>query len=381
MTLELLLGPQLSAFAEAGYQVVGASAPGRFVPALRARGIRHLPLHHATRTMSPMEDLRALRELIDLFRRERPAIVHAHNPKPGVYGRIAARLARVPVVVNTVHGLYALPTDSAARRAAVYGLERLAATCSDAELVQNEEDIDTLRRLRVAPRKLVLLGNGIDLQRFDPDRFSPADRTRARAQLGASTPGEVVVGAVGRLVVEKGYRELFAAASALRDRLPAVRFAVIGPDDSDKEDALTTADVAAATASGVCFLGSRDDVDWLYSGMDVFVLPSHREGYPRAAMEAAAMGVPTVATDVRGCRQVVEHGATGLLVPPREPDALAKAIEGLVTDASLRASMGEAAKERAARAFDQQRCIDATLAVYDRLLRRRRLPLPSPAAR
>jgi glycosyltransferase involved in cell wall biosynthesis len=381
LSLELLLGPQLGAFADAGYRVVGASAPGRFVPALRARGVEHAALRHATRTMSPVEDVRALLELVGLFRREQPAIVHTHNPKPGVYGRIAARLARVPAVVNTVHGLYALPTDSRARRAAVYGLERLAAACSDAELVQNEEDVETLRRLHVPAAKLVLLGNGIDLRRFDPGRFSPADRTRARAELGATGPGDVVVGAVGRLVVEKGYRELFTAACALRDPLPAARFAVIGPDDTDKADALTATDVAGAEAAGVRFLGARDDVDRLYAAMDVFVLASHREGFPRAAMEAAAMGVPAVATHVRGCRQVVDHGVTGLLVPPHDPEALARAINRLVTDAGLRTAMGEAARERAARCFDQQRCIDTTLAVYDRLLRRRRLPVPSALAR
>ena len=111
MSLELLLGPQLAAFAAAGYRVAGASAPGPYVDALEARGIEHLPLGHATRSMAPAEDLRALRELVDLFRRHRPAIVHTHNPKPGVYGRIAARAARTPVVVNTVHGLFALPGD------------------------------------------------------------------------------------------------------------------------------------------------------------------------------------------------------------------------------------------------------------------------------
>ncbi len=117
MSLELLLGPQLEAFATAGYEVLGASAPGPYTAALAERGIRHLHLQHATRAMAPARDVLALVELARLFRRLRPAVVHTHNPKPGLYGRIAARLAGVPVVVNTVHGLYALPDDPPAKRA------------------------------------------------------------------------------------------------------------------------------------------------------------------------------------------------------------------------------------------------------------------------
>ncbi len=374
MSLELLLGPQLSAFAAAGYRVAGASAPGPYVEALETRGIEHLPLEHATRSMALGEDMRAFGELVQLFRTQRPTIVHTHNPKPGVYGRIAARVARVPIVVNTVHGLYALPDDPLPRRVAVYGMERVAATCSDAELMQNEEDLETLRRLRVPSRRLTLLGNGIDLQRFDPDRFDADDRARARRELGATDDNEVVVGTVGRLVVEKGYRELFAAAAGLPD---AARVAVIGFDEPDKEDAVSAGEIALASRDGVHFLGGRADVDRLYAGMDVFVLASHREGFPRTPMEAAAMGLPVVATDIRGCRQVVEHGVTGLLVPPHDAAALGEAIGRLVNDDELRASMATAARERARRLFDQQHCIDTTLTTYARLLRARGLDEPT----
>jgi glycosyltransferase involved in cell wall biosynthesis len=369
-----LLGPQLSAFANAGFRVAGASAPGPYVEALAARGIEHLPLAHATRSMRPVEDLRALRELIELFRRRRPAIVHTHNPKPGFYGRFAARFARTPVVVNTVHGLYALPDDPLLRRATVYGMERTAATCSDAELVQNVEDLAVLRRWRVPSERLVLLGNGIDLDRFDPERFDAKDVGWARQELGAQDEDDIVVGTVGRLVAEKGYRDLFAAARTLP---PGVRVASIGFDEPDKPDGLTREEISEAASSGVRFLGGRADVERLYMGMDLFVLASHREGFPRSAMEAAAMGVPVVATDIRGCRQVVEHAVTGLLVPPRDPQALASAIRRLATNRDLRTAMSSAARDRAGREFDQQRCITTTLTVYERLLRHREMTAPT----
>ena len=120
LSLEMLLGPQLSAFVDAGYEVIGVSAPGPHVPAVEQRGVRHVALRHATRAMAPHHDLMAIGELTKLFRELRPDIVHTHNPKPGLYGRIAGRLARVPVVMNTVHGLYATPEDDWKKRAVVY---------------------------------------------------------------------------------------------------------------------------------------------------------------------------------------------------------------------------------------------------------------------
>jgi glycosyltransferase involved in cell wall biosynthesis len=377
ISLELLIGNQLAAFAAAGYDVIGVSAPGPFVPALEQRGIRHVPLHHATRSFAPLEDAQALGELVSVFRRLRPAIVHTHNPKPGLYGRIAARLARVPVVVNTVHGLYAQPHDRFARRAMIYGMERVAGLCSNLELVQNPEDVATLRRIGVPARKLTLLGNGIDLGRFDPSSISAAEARAAREELGAVSPDDVVVGLVGRLVREKGYSEVFAAASALREQLPNLRFAVIGWDQHDKEDGLDASDRARADAAGVRFLGGRDDVDRLYAGMDIFVLASYREGFPRTPMEAAAMGVPVIATDIRGCRQVVDPGVTGLLVPARDAPALADAIKALAVDPDRRARLGIAGRAKAVREFDERRCVEITLERYRELLARRALPVPA----
>jgi glycosyltransferase involved in cell wall biosynthesis len=381
ISLELLLGPQLEAFVHAGFDVVGASAPGPYVGALAERGVRHLALEHATRSNALLEDGRALAELVGLLRRLRPTVVHTHNPKPGIYGRVAARIAGAPVVVNTQHGLYALPDDPVPKRAFVYGLERLAATCSQAELVQNPEDLNVLRRLGVPATKLTLLGNGIDLARFDPASITAVDRSSARVELGAIGPTDVVVGVVGRLVREKGLPEVFDAARRLRGHRPEVRFAVIGPDEPDKSGSLGREDRDAADAAGVRFLGGRDDVVPLYRGMDLYVLASHREGFPRSAMEAAAMGLPIVATDIRGCRQVVEHGSTGLLVPPRDPAALAGAIGTLAVDPERRVRMGTAGHKKAIHEFDQQHCIDLTLATYRRLLARAGIPCPDVRSR
>ena len=366
ISLELLLGPQLRAIRDAGYEVHTASAPGAFVAGLVRDGIAHHPLRHATRALALGHDVAAPAELYRLFRRLRPDIVHTHNPKPGVYGRMAARAARVPLVVNTQHGLYAQPTDRPARRLPVYGLERLAASCSDVELVQNPEDLETLVRLGVPREKLRLLGNGVDLDRFSPQ---PSEvRKAARAELNVDDD-QVVVGAVGRLVWEKGYAELFLAAKRLLARRRDLAVVVAGPFDADKGDPLTPADVAAAEAAGVRFLGHRPDPERLYAAFDIYVLASHREGFPRSAMEAAASGLPIVATDVRGCREVVDHQRTGLLVPVRDPAALEAAIGRLADDPAARLRLGEAGAAKARAEFDQHRVIARTLDAYARLSR------------
>lgn len=366
MSLAFLLLPQLIAFRDAGYDVIGVSAPGPHAATLEEHGIRHVPLARSTRAADVRADLAAAWEFFTICRRLRPDIVHTHNPKPGVYGRIVARLARVPHVVNTVHGLYAQPGDPLPRRAAVYALERFAATFSDVELLQNEEDLPVLRRLRIPERKLHLLGNGVDLTRFDPVRHAPA-RAEVRKELGVAGD-EVVVGLVGRLVAEKGYREVFVAAKQVRSRHPRARFVVAGPVEPDKTDAISHTELTAAEAEGTTFLGMRGDVERLYAGMDAYVLASWREGFPRSAMEAAAMGLPIVATDIRGCRQVVEPGMSGELVPPRDSLALAAAIEGLVGDEDRRRRMGDAARAKALAEFDDRQQIEVTLGVYERLL-------------
>ena len=367
MSLVLLLGPQLRAFAAAGMDVIGVSAPGPFVPQLESWGIRHEPLRHATRSTAVGQDAMALAELWQLFRRLRPHIVHTHNPKPGLYGRVAARAAGVPGVVNTVHGLYASPEDRKARKVLVYALERVASLCSGAELVQNPEDLDVLARLGVPSRKLVLLGNGVDLQCFDSGPDEQA-RRRARADLGVDQ-GAIVVGIVARLVWQKGFRELFLAAERLRDSHPDVVFVVVGGSDPEKADAISPEELAAARHRGrIVFAGSRDHMERVYPAFDLFVQASYREGFPRSAMEAAASGLPVIATDIRGCRAVVSHGQSGLLVPLHDPVRLAAAIEDLVVDSALRRRMGTAGRHKAEVEFDDRAVVAKTMDAYERVL-------------
>lgn len=373
LTLRFLLLGQLRRLRDEGFEVVGISALGPWVADLEAEGIRHIPWPHATRAWSVADDARAFVELVGILRRERFDLVHTHNPKPGILGRVAARLAGVPCVENTVHGLYAMPEDRLARKIPVLGLEWLAARFSDLELYQSEEDLAWARRVRLVGRsRAMLLGNGTDLSRFDPSLVGSDRLTALRAELSIPD-GALVVGTVGRLVAEKGYRELFAAARLVRAEIPDVRFLAVGGLEPEKVDAITEDEIARAS-DDVRVTGWREDIRDLMALIDVFALPSWREGMPRSAIEAAAMARPLVLTDIRGCREVARDGIEGILVPPRDPARLAEAILRLLGDPALRGRMGEAARDRAIRRFDERRVADIVVASSRDLLRRRGLP-------
>lgn len=368
LTLRFLLLDQLRRLKDEGFDVVGISAPGPFTADLEREGISHVPWAEITRAWRPRSDLRAFFSLLRILRRERFHLVHTHTPKPGVLGRIAARLAGVRCVVNTVHGLYATPDDSLVRRTAVLAAEAFAATFSDLELYQSEEDLRWARRRGVGGRKTVLLGNGVDLTTFDPAAV-PADRVEAlRGELGIPE-GALVVGTVGRLVREKGFAEFFAAARQVRAVLPEVCFLAVGPEEIEKGDAVGPEALVAARED-VIVTGWRDDVRDLLALMDVFVLASWREGLPRSAIEAAAMGRAMVLTDIRGCREVARDDREAILVPPRDAARLADAVGRLLRDRDLRLRLGDAARARALDRFDERRVIDSVVGHYRRLLAR-----------
>ena len=376
MSLRYLLLNQLGTLRASGYTVTGVSSPGEDVTTLHDHGLEHraVPM---TRRLTPLRDLRSLGTLVRLMRRERFTIVHAHNPKPGLLAQLAARLAGVPVVVNTLHGFYFHDGMRPWTRRFYVALERLAALCSDLVLSQNEEDLTTAVREGIVARdRIELLGNGIDLRRFDPARLPRGTGRLLRASLGIPEDARVV-GFVGRLVAEKGLRDLLAAARIVRERVPGTVFLVVGGSDLEKPGSLgCDAARSAGVAESCVFTGVRQDMPELYRAMDVFTLPSYREGFPRAPMEAAAMGLPCVLTDVRGCRQVVAHGRNGLLVPVGDPSALAEALVTLLSAPDLARQMGDEGRRRARIEFDERRVFATVVAAYERLLHEKGLPVP-----
>jgi glycosyltransferase involved in cell wall biosynthesis len=379
-SLRYLLLSQMCALRERGYRVASISSPGPDATALEARGIPHVAVP-ITRRFTPLADAGSLLALYRVMRNERYTIVHAHTPKPGLLAQLAARMAGVPVVVNTIHGFYFHDRMPPGERRFYVAMEKLAARCSDLILSQNEEDVETALREGIArPGQIRHLGNGIDLRRFDPARLAPDARRRTRASLGIGEEAPVV-GFVGRLVAEKGVPELLEAARVVRERHPAVRFLVVGATDEEKTDHVSPDEAGRPDDAGLCtFAGFRQDMPELYRSMDVFVLPSHREGFPRAPMEASAMKVPCVVTDVRGCRQAVAHGRNGLLVPAGDARALAQAILALLEDDALARRLGEEGRRRAVAEFDERRVFETVLSEYERLLEAKGLHARVPLA-
>ena len=364
---------------EAGYEVVGISAPGPEVAHLEAAGIRHIAVA-MTRNLTPLADLISFWRLYQVMRRERFTIVHTHTPKAGLLGQLAARMAGVPIVVNTLHGFYFHDHMPAAWRRFYITTEKIAAYCSDIILSQNSEDIQTAIREGIcAPQKITFLGNGIDVQRFNRMALNPEDLRRKRQELGLSSDAPVV-GFVGRLVAEKGIVELLHAARIILTRKPEVRFLFVGPVDSEKKDALTPETARHYGVAHACiFTGQRRDMPELYATMDVFALPSHREGFPRAPMEASAMEVPCVLTNIRGCREAVENNCNGLLTPLGDAQRLADAILDLLDDLEKARRMGEQGRAMAVERFDEQLVFEKVKAEYASLLSHKELQQPAEA--
>ena len=368
LSLRHLLLNQMQSIQAAGYEVVGLSARGSEVADIERAGIPHIAVP-LTRKFAPLKDLRGLWELYRLFRRERFAIVHTHTAKPGLLGLLAARWARVPVIVHTIHGYHFGAGTPRWLRRFYIALERLAARRADVLLSQGRAEVQLAITEKICPPdKIKLLGNGIDLPRFDPRRFEPPDRAAQRAQLGLNE-NDLVVGFVGRLVAEKGLHELLQAARIVREQVPNVKFLLVGATDADKSDAVTPDVARRYGVAEVCvFAGQREDMPELYAVMDVFALPSHREGFPRAPMEAAAMGLPMVVSDVAGCLETVVPDETGLVVPSGDAVALAAALTALLTHPLFAAQLGRAARRHARRHFDEQKVFAKVLAEYAKLL-------------
>lgn len=380
MTLRYILLNQLQSVRSAGFEVMAISAPGPNVPAIEAAGIPHIPVP-LTRRFTPLIELKALWILYRVIQREGFAIVHTHTPKAGLLGRLAAKLANVPVIVHTNHGFLSHERSSLLASLFWTTLEKIGAHCSDLIFSNNMEDIETAIRLRICePTKIMPLGPGgigIDIDRFNPASMSPEVIVRKRDEIGLKRDGPVV-GFVARLVREKGLLEFLAAAYIVCKKIPDTQFLIVGPVDTDRPGALEPDCAASYGVADACyFLGLRHDMPELYALMDVFVLPSHREGFGRVLAEASAMKVPVVATNVRGCRETVEHGHNGLLVPLGDVQALADAIVELLTDREKARRIGQEGRRMALERFDERLVFEKVKTEYARLLQEKGLPVPT----
>lgn len=322
--------------------------------------------------ISPFQDLITLFQLVKFFRQERFDIVHTHTVKPGLLGRLAAKLAGVPIIIHTVHGYYSYEGMSRLQNFIFDTIEKIGAFCSDLLLSQNHEDIDrTINNSIAPPEKIHFLGNGINLQEFVADKVSNEEVGELRRNLSI-LPDEAVIGFIGRLVQEKGIIEFIEAANILKLKGIKAKYLVVGTPQKNKRSTVDPEEIMKSYGldEDILLLGYREDIPELYALMDILAFPSHgREGVPRVVMEAAAFGLPVVATSVRGANEAIKDGETGILVPSRDSKALAEGIEKVLSDPDLAKLISENSRIHAASHFDERQFFYRTDQEYRRLIK------------
>lgn len=361
--------PLARAALDAGYEVALVTRIGGMQSRIEADGVRVISLSISRGGTNPLRDLRMLVQLIGIYRRERPALVHHVAVKPVIYGSLAARITGVPNVVNALAGLGFAFISRSWHGRALGTLVRLllrGALARGILILQNPDDVSLLCRERLIDRERVRLvrGAGVDLDRFRPAPALPS--------------GAPVVVLPARMLWDKGVGEFVAAARRLRAGGSSARFVLVGGRDEENPQGIDAPTLAEWQREGaVEWWGHREDMPAVLAQATIACLPSYREGLPKALLEAAACALPLVATDVPGCREVVRNGENGLLVPPRDAVALAEALAALLADPGKRRTYATASRALAERDFAEKAIVSRVLAVYAEFAGRKSVDSPA----
>jgi glycosyltransferase involved in cell wall biosynthesis len=332
---------------------------GDLSPAARARGVEPVVIPELGRAIHPMRDLVALGKLVRVFRQMRPDLVHTHTAKAGTLGRVAGRLAGVPTSLHTFHGhvlegYFSWPTTQL-----FLGIERALARQTDRIITVSPRLRQAILAMGIGqPEQVVVVPLGLELDRFLRTPPAPAG-LRPALHL---TPGIPLLGIVGRLAPIKDHPALFRALTLLEAGSQAPHLVVVG--DGERREELGRLADELGLASRIHFLGWRSDLEAILAELDMVICSSRNEGTPVALIEAMAAGVPVVSTDVGGVGDLVVHDETGWLVPPGDPPALARAIQGLLADPALRARLAVAARPAALSRHDVKGLIHRMETLY-----------------
>ena len=364
--------PLLNALRKRGFNVgtLGSENGAAF----KEHGIEYYryPLN---RSLHPLSDLKSIYALIKLFRKHKVDIVHAFDTKPALFVPIAGFLTGVPVVMRTIAGMgYVFSTKEllALTLKPIYRLfQKIISLLTDMTVFQNQDDSNYFlaHGMVEKDRQQIVLSSGIDLTFFDSKGVEFQRLPGLRDELGISQ--KVVIILVSRLVRYKGIVEYMDAARMIRKEYPNTVFLLVGPRESEGKQAVP-AGLIEQYSDDILYLGKRNDIRELLAISDIFVLPSYyREGVPRVLLEAGAMGLPLVTTDMPGCRDVVRDSWNGLLVPPRDIKALAGSIAWLIRNKDQRKLMGERNKSYIRMNFNLDLVADAYAELYRKLLEKK----------
>ncbi len=342
----------------AGFEVGVATRVRAHGERIRSAGIELIPLQLARRGTNPFAELRAVREIVKTYRAFRPDIVHQVALKPIVYGSFAARLARVPHVVNALTGLgYVFSSDDIGAQLArpLLTAAYRVALRQGRVIVQNVDDLAMLTSKGIVALEhcALIYGAGVDIEQF------------AHSE---EQPGLVQVVLPSRMLRDKGVVEFVAAAHQLKTQGVRARFVLVGASDPANPSSIPESQLRAWADTGVVeWWGWRDDMADVFRGAHIVCLPSYREGLPKALIEAAASGRPIVTCDVPGCREAVIPDESGILVPARDASALARALAALIGDGVRRKAMGARGRRFALEKFSMQHVAAETIGLYRRI--------------
>jgi glycosyltransferase involved in cell wall biosynthesis len=384
-TLNVLVRGEMVFMKNKGFQVEAVSSPGVHLNELAVE--EEIPIHEVNiaRRISPLKDLLALIRLWLLFLKLRPTIVHGSTAKAGLISMLAGTLAGVDIRVYTLRGLMTeIHSGFAGKILKV--TEWIACHCAHQVFAvsRSVEDAVTGEKLCATERIKVLhkgSGQGVDARNtFNPTNHPQEQRKDLRGQYGIPSNARVV-GFVGRLVEDKGISELWQAWQTIRSNYEDVRLMMIGSEEPGDPVAADMVEELRADPHVIMIdFVPRRQMARHYAVMDLVVLPSHREGFPNVALEAAAMELAVIATQVTGCRDAIKDGVTGTLTRPRDPSALAEAIGRYLDDKELRLDHGKKGREWVVRDFQQEIIWDARYREYVRLMVERGLPIPQPVS-
>ena len=349
------------AAAQDGFDVSIATRVTDHGERIQREGFRLFPIGLFRSSRNPFVELASVFELIRLYRRERPAIVHHVAIKPIMYGSLAAWISGVPVVVNAFAGLGYAFTDETRRGSMVHtylrrALKILLRLSKSVVVFQNKDDRDLLLEAGVVEiqHTRIIPGSGVDTKTFD---------------VRPSAEEYSIVMLASRMLWDKGIGEFVEAARRLKQEGVSARYVLVGRCDEHNPAVIEPTQLRRWVEEGVVeWWEHRDEMPSTLASATIVVLPSYREGLPKVLLEAAACGKPLIATDVPGCRDIVTHGINGLLVPVRDSTALAAAIDSLLRDSSRRAAMGVAGREGVIRTFSVEKVAGQVVDLYRELL-------------
>lgn len=366
IALEKLLSGQLE-FMNDHYRVIAIASEKENLEKMgQKRGLEVFFLS-MTRKITPLQDFKALVNLYRYFRKTRPLIVHTHTPKAGIVGMMAAKLAGVPNRLHTVAGLPLL-VETGNKRKLLDFVEKLTYACATKVYPNSKGLRDIILENRYCDvRKLKVFGNGssngIDTGHFDPALFSGGDNQKLRQELGIK-PSDFVFVFVGRIVKDKGINELIEAFRQLQGSDPKVKLLLVGDYESDLDPlSAETLDFIQSNPN-IIFTGWKNDVRPYFAISDALVFPSYREGFPNVVMQAGAMDLPCIVTDINGCNEIIEEGVNGLIIPVQNAPALLQAMQKIHTNPGFSNMLKANARPLIVSHYDQKKLWQLILEEY-----------------